>query len=344
MARSFALVALLVALAAPARADDEKDWKWDPLSYPKPKAVVGDRWFGEGEEASKQVIEQTAGKAKPVKREEGRQTSYRFTGETLKVENDKAVENHFKIEKWSITAKGDTDKSLDGKSLVVTGTGADTKWECKEKDADLSEAAKAWIAKELAKKPKPGKSDKPEDDDDEKKLLFPEKAVGDGDEWTRDAAAIAKLILGQGIEIDAEKSSFKGKLTKVTVVDGCHVGHVEMKLILAIKPSKQWSEGGKLDLDFVVDGSLEEHKSQAAEEKLKLVLELASHRKAGDGSDATVKLVQTSEGNKKHGPTKSEEKKPEEKKPDEKKPEDEKKPDEKKPEDEKKDEKKEGDK
>ena len=142
------------------------------------------------------------------------------------------------------------------------------------------------------------------------------KAIGDGEEWTRDPLPIAKMMLPGGLEYDVEKCSFTGKLTKLRVQDGVHLGNLDMKLVVAIKPGKEWNDAGKLELDFSVDGSLEEDKSQAASEQLKIVYELNAHRQGKDGPE-TVKRVQTNQGAIKHGPITSDDKKPDDQKKDE---------------------------
>lgn len=307
MTRALLPLALLLALAPLARGEDtDKDWKWDPQSQPKAKAVVGERWFWDVDEGTKQKISAD----QKVVQDQARKTVYSFKGETLKVENDKAVENRFTIEKWSISSgKGEPDTCLEGKTILVTNIGPETSWECTEKDAKLSPEAKAWIGAKLAKKTKPGQ----DDDDQGKKAFFPEKPIGDGEEWTRDPAAVAKLVLGDKLEIEGDKSSFKGKLTNVRVEDGVHVGHLELKLSLKVKANAQFSEGGTLVLDFVVDGSLEENKSQAASEKITLVYTLVNHKKADKGAAVVITVNTENEGTKKHGPVKDKEKEEEKK-------------------------------
>src|SRR5581483_4990741 len=258
MARRFVVLALLALAASSSRADD---WKWDPLNQAKAKDEVGDKFFREEDETEKQAVVATVNKKPAQNKESATHTVFRLTGETLKAEKDKATEQRFKIEKWSREAGEELDSSLEGKTITVKGTGADKTWDCEKKD-DLSEGAKAWIEKELAKKPKPGA--KEDDEDEKKKLLYPEKPVADGDERTRDPESVAKGLFGEKMLIDKEKSSFKGKLTKVHVEDGVHYGHVEFKLSFKLKASDQWSEGGTIEITFQTDGSLEEHKRQSA--------------------------------------------------------------------------------
>jgi hypothetical protein len=288
----------LVCLAPLARGQD-KDWKWDPLKHPKAKALVGDKFYAEADESEKQAFTATVDGKPAQSKDQDVRTVYRYSGETLKVENDKAADSRFKIEKWTRTSKGEKDTSLEGKTIVIKGSAAEKTWECSDKDAQLSDEAKAWVVKELVKKPKPGAKD--DDDDKAKRALFPEKGIGDGDEWTRDVEPIVKDLFGGNFEVEKEKSSFKGKLSKVRVEGGVHYGHIELKLTLKVKSSEQWSEGGDMELTLATDGSLEEHKRQSASEKVTFTFKL-ENKKDTDKGAVDVKLNMDREGTKSHGP------------------------------------------
>ncbi len=293
----FSLALGLLVVAAPLARAQDKDWKWDPINQPKAKDVVGDKFFRESDMTESRKREAKVGD-KNDKSEAAQHTVSRVTGETLKVENDKPTEQRFKVEKWTQSVGEKSDSSLEGKTIVVKGTGAEKKWDCDDKEK-LSKGAKAWIERELARKPKPGA--KEGEDDENEKLVYPEKPVSEGDEWTRDPEAIAKWLFGDSFPIAKEGSSFKGKLTKVHLEDGVHYGHIEFKLVLKVKPSAQFSEGGDIVVSIETDGSLEEFKRQSANEKATLEMNV-ENKKQTDKGEVDEKIGIKQVGAKKHGP------------------------------------------
>jgi hypothetical protein len=298
MTRSVVALALALALVAAARAQDS--FKWDPKVNHKP--AVGYKHFTESTDVEKQSVRVTVEKQTLQKKDEDAKTVYRYTSEVLEVDGDDVTKESVKVEKWSRTeAEGDADTSLEGKTIVVKGKRPDKTWECKEKES-LSEAAVAWVEKELAKKrKKKGEDDedakKDEDREDPmKKFAGPEKPVGDGEEWTRDPEKLAKALFGDEMPIDKEKSSVKGKLSNVKVEDGVHVGHIDLKIILAIAKSEKLTEGGTVDLDVQMDGSLEEDKRDAAKAKMTMKLDVKSIQQSPQGTvKVKVKVDNTTE-------------------------------------------------
>ncbi len=285
MTRSLVALALALAFVAAARAQDT--FKWDPKAKHKP--AVGYKHFTEATENEKQSVRVTLEKQTLNKKDEDVKTVFRFTSEVLEVDGDDVTKESVKVEKWSRTeAEGDADTSLEGKTIVVKGKRPEKTWECKEKDS-LSEAATAWVEKELAKKrQKKGDDDEGEKKDEEqsdplKKFAFPEKPIGDGEEWTRDPVKLAQAMFGDEMQIEKEKSSVKGKLTNVHVEDGVHFGHIELKIVLAIAKSEKLSEGGTVDLDAQADGTLEEDKRDAGKLKMTMKLDVKGTQQSPQG-------------------------------------------------------------
>jgi len=295
VARRLVALALLVAFAGAARAQDKKDdFKWDPKKKAKP--VEGYKAFDEGTDSMKQHVKaKLNGQALPDQKKEST-TTFRVLEEVVKVTDGKKTEVKFKVEKWKQSEGEEDDTCLEGKTVVVKGTGADTKWELKEKDVELSDGAKAWIDKELAKKDE-------EDKEAFDKAGFPQKPIGDGETWDGDAKAFAELLFKDKFEIDPEKSSLKGTLSGVHVEDGIHCGKIELKAKFAIKKSDQLTEGGTIELTITADGSLEPDKREAGTMKMDMKLEAKSNQETEQGTaNVTVKVDAKREG--KQGPIK----------------------------------------
>jgi hypothetical protein len=291
VARKLVALALLVAFAGIARAED---FKWDPKKKAKP--VEGAKSFAESSDSDKQSVRVTIGGKVAQKQDKETKTSFRALTEVVKVTDGKRTEAKVKLEKWKQTTGDEEDSCLEGKTIIIKGTGADTTWELKEKDVEVSDGATKWIEKELAKKEKP-------DEDALDKAAYPQKPIGDGDEWDGDAKAFAEALFKGQLEVDGEKSTFKGKLTNVHVEDGVHFGHVELKATFAMKKSDQFSEGGTITMTVVSDMSLEKDKRDGETSKLEFKLEAKGEQETPQGT-ATVKLKVESKREQKEGPLK----------------------------------------
>ncbi|MBI3724923.1 hypothetical protein HY251_13350, partial [bacterium] len=114
--------------------------------------------------------------------------------------------------------------------------------------------------------------------DEDFDVLLPKEPVADGGEWTLDPKDAAQ-VLYTGAEIDAEKSSVKGKLTQVKVEDGAHVGRVEVKGTLTLTRIKvngqtiDYKDGGALEIVYVVSGSLEPERSPSRTTSIKMLFD-----------------------------------------------------------------------
>lgn len=280
MSRSLVALALAVLFPAPLAAQ-EKDWKWDHQKKWKP--TVGYKAFKEADEDAKQSVLVTLNKKTVQKNDTDEKTTYRFTSEVLKVEGDDATEVRYKIEKWNRSdIDGEPDDSLAGKTIVVKGKRTARTWECTDKDAELSDAAKKWIGSQLAKSKKT--DDEKSSDDQLDELGFPEKPIADGDEWKRDPAPLAKAFFGEDMEIAPDKSSLTGKLTNVRVEDGIHWGHIELKIVLEVAKGEKFSEGGHIEMTLSAESSLELDKLDSSKTKLALAFKFKNEHEAAQGS------------------------------------------------------------
>lgn len=269
-ARTLACLAVVIALAPIARSDD---WKWDPKQ--KKKAKVGYKSNDEGETFQKQASTVSVEKQVVKKEDKEEKVTFKLVKEVKAVDKDKASEEVLKVEKFSRKETDEEeDKSLEGQTVVITSKdGKKTATYPDDKDGKVSDGAKAFITQYYAKNKKDEEEKKNEEDDDEGfQKFFPAKPVGDGEEWTCDAAAIAKEMFGSADNIDIEKSTVKGKLSKVKVDKGAHHGLIEVTIHLKLKslpgmPAEmevEWTEGGSFDMTVVIDGSLEHDKREAA--------------------------------------------------------------------------------
>lgn len=258
VALSFAVVTLLAA----GRATGD-DWKWDPKQKRTPKA--GEKSTDDVVEHRKMVTKVSSGGQVLQNMNEEATTTYKSTTEIVAVEGTKVSEKVVKFDSWKLEKKGeDADTSLEGHTVRVKGVGDKRKATIEDdKDDKVSDEAKQWVESELGKKQKKKADEEGKEEEDEMKNFFPTAPVADGAEWKPDIEAIAKEV---GLECDATKSTAKGSLTKVHVVDGVHMGHLEIKVSLATTPEGvTWKEGGTFDITISLDTSLDADKPETSD-------------------------------------------------------------------------------
>ncbi len=258
---------VIAAVLAPAAL--AADWKFDPKARPKAKA--GQKKTEEGETNQKEkssISVEAEGESREVKKEDKEdKVVFKLQREVKKAEDGKATEESIKIEQWVRTATGEPeDRCLEGQTLIVTkGAEGKTYKIVDEKEGAISDGARAWIEEYYAKKKKKNKKDDAEDDDEGPGKFLPQKPISDGEEWTGDPEALAKDIFGEEGLIDPARSSVKGKLSGVKVVDGLHHGVVEVTIKLKLKslpnmPKEmafEWTKGGEFNMTVTIDGCLE---------------------------------------------------------------------------------------
>lgn len=274
MSRAAIALALLFAVAPLARGDD---FKWDPKV--KHKDAVGEKSTQEGETLDKQKVKVTLGGQVAQEQDQEIKTVFKASHEVKAVEKDKASEEVLKFEKFERTTKGEdeVDKSLEGQTVIIKKKDGKKSYTLPDdKDGKVSDGAKKFIEQYFAKKKKKheeeGEENKNDEDDDEGGIdkLFPEKPVGNDEEWTGDPEKVAKGLLGESVDLDKEKSSVKGKLTNVHDDGGIKAGHVDVKVVLKLKyvpglPMQvEWTDGGTFEINMTYEGSLELLKSDGA--------------------------------------------------------------------------------
>jgi hypothetical protein len=252
--RSVLPLLLVLVLSSSARAQ-EKDWKWDPAK--KPTAVAGARHTSEAEDVEKSGFVRTLAKTGDTVEKQANEVvvAHRYVREVLEAENGVPKKQRITFEKWKRTTNnGPADTSLEGKSLILKGADP-ASWEPEDPKAALSPDARRWFNDEVAHR-------KGIFEDEKGKSILPEKPVAPGAEWTRDPVAVARALFGEGVEVEAAKSSVKGKVADVKVQDGVHIGRVEVKVVLALKPNARVSDV-RVDVSITLEGSLEPHKRDA---------------------------------------------------------------------------------
>jgi hypothetical protein len=269
MTRSIALALSLLVVAAPFAAAQDTGWKWDPKKKRVP--AVGDRIFEEGTETTDNKLKIQGPNEEPTDKGVQFTLAYRVVRECLAIEGDKVSKERIKVERWQrkplagAASQEPAESSLEGKTILVEGTGAKKVWKI-EKDAEkVTDTARLWIEKDLVKKEN-GKADA---------VLDPKEPLAPDSEWTIDPKAVAKDMFGFG-EIDPALSSAKGKLSNVRVENGAHVGTVELKLTLALKqfPASPlaWKEGGVLEVTISGENVLDQAKVGQGKMRMELKL------------------------------------------------------------------------
>ena len=253
MQRSFVVLGLVLVLAGVVKAGDD-DFKWDPKKKKAP--AVGDRFFTTQEDTEKAKVKIGVPGQPPQTQDQNQTIKTRLVHEVLKVADGKVVKEKITVERF-LLSKGegtDDDKSLEGKVVVVEGSGDKRSSRIVGDDESVSLEAKAWVEKSFAK-------DKTEEDE----RIFPDKPIGADAEWTLDPKKLAEDMF-PGVEIDEKESSAKGKLTNVRVEDGFHMGHLELKIKIKLKKLPgtpfEWKEGGILEMTLGGESSLEGDKGR----------------------------------------------------------------------------------
>ena len=258
---SFAVVA---ALASVARAEDKPaaDWKWDAQKWSKSLAqdktfAVGDKYASESHETESRKLKITAPDGTAKDDDLAAEASYKYVEEILEVGADgKAKKSKVTIEKWLQKRNGAEDKCLEGKTVLLTVEGDQTKPEVQGEDAKVSLRGTAWLRKEFARsKNAPGDAKKDE-------AVFPAEPIAPDTEWKIDPLKVAAAMFGADAKIDPEKSKASGKLAKVRLVDGVPFGEItvtlELQLKLLPRTPVPWTEGGAFSIAIHYDGSLVE--------------------------------------------------------------------------------------
>jgi len=265
--------ALAVAFAPTARAQDKlpADWKWDARTWAsaqsKEKALkVGDRHYHEGNDKDTKKQKVVAG-GNTQNEESASELTFRYIEEILEVDGDgKATKAKLTMEKWSKKTTGTEakeDKSLEGKTVMLSREGDKTNSEIKEADG-VSDDAKAWVNSELSLT-KAFAGAMGSGDDKEMEMLLPEGPIAPDGEWKIDAQKVATKLFGDDMKIDTDKSSAGGKLTECRMDKaGYPRGKwvVELKLQLKTIPNTQaaWTEGGAFVIRIEYEGSLENNR------------------------------------------------------------------------------------
>jgi hypothetical protein len=283
MQRSFVALGLILVLAGVAKAGDD-DFKWDPKKKKTP--AVGDRFFSTQEDNEKAKVKIGVPGQPPQTQDQNQTIKTRLVHEVLKVADGKVVKEKITIERF-LLSKGegtDDDKSLEGKIVVVEGKGGKRAARIIGDDETISPEAHAWVEKALAK-----------DQSEEDEQFYPDKPIGADGEWELEAKKLAEALF-PGVEIDAEGSSAKGKLTNVRVEDGVHMGHVELKLKIKLKKLPgtpfEWKEGGVLEMTMLGDTSLDGDKSRKKSRKMDGKLKGKAEQES-DGMSITLKMDMT---------------------------------------------------
>ena len=261
-----------VALRAPAALGD--GWKWNPADVRAP--AVGDRSFTDFTEKQKQKIKMLTPDGKEDK-DETATVSVRYVDEILAVEKSKVTKRRVTYERWSRVVGGETDKSLEGKTVLVTGEGEERTVAIEKDEAIVSDGAKSWLESEWH-----GQKDQSETDH----LLFPKEPIADGGEWKLDAKAVAKELF-DGAEIDEKASKVAGKLTGVTVENEVHSGKLELSCTLKLTAfpgtSVPFIEGGTVEVKVVDTRSLEPRRQRKTASKTTMALKGKAEQKGEAG-------------------------------------------------------------
>jgi hypothetical protein len=283
---SVALGLILVVtgvLTGVVKAGDD-DFKWDPKKKKTP--AVGDRFFSTQEDNEKAKVKIGVPGQPPQTQDQDQTIKTRLIHEVLKVEDGKIVKEKVTVERF-LLSKGegtDDDKSLEGRTIVVSGKGDKRKVRILGDEETLSPEAKAWAEKALAK-----------DKGDEDERIFPDKPIGADGEWDLEVKKLAEEMF-PGVEIDAEGSSAKGKLTNVRVEDGVHMGHLDLKIKIKLKKLPgtpfEWKDGGILEMTMGGETSLEGDKSRKKTVKMDGKLKGKAEQES-DGMTIALKMDMT---------------------------------------------------
>jgi hypothetical protein len=244
-----ALLALAAALLAATASGQEAKPDERFVLRVKRTPAVGDRWFLELDESQETKVT-VAAEGKPDRHEEHTGSMQaRLVHEVVELDGKQVSKERVTIERWAAReGSGEPDRCLEGKTVVVTGTGAARK-PAVEGDASISERGRAWLEKELGGRARWDRSE----------LCLADEAVV-GAEWDVDVKALAASLVPRG-DVDVEGSRAKATLVAVRVEEGVRVAHVDVDV--AIKTHKfpgtelAWTEGGVLKAKLGIDESLD---------------------------------------------------------------------------------------
>ena len=247
------VLVLVLALDVTSRAVAGDPYVWDTSRRPAPRA--GTKFAEELEMAA--VISKTLSHPgeEPTGQQKEQRENVRLVHSIGEVSPQGVTAEEIQVERWSFAEKGyQPDSSLEGLRIVVKGTGKE-RTNSVEGARAPSRFAKAWIERDLLR---PSARD-PGLDELDLSFLFPKDKVSEGSGWKLDPQELAKGLLPPGDAIDAAKSSASGKLASVKVVNGVHVGHLEIMADLALKNRERmvWDEGVVQRYRYVLDVSLE---------------------------------------------------------------------------------------
>jgi hypothetical protein len=276
------LVALsaLALLASFAAAQEKDDWKWDPSK--KHKFEKGYRHVVDYE---KHVTRRkTASRAGEILEEQtvDVKTTSRHVREVLEATDGNVTKARVKVETWKVgPPEGKQDTCLEGKTILVIGTGTEASWRCEDADAELTEEAKKWIESRLVQRTR-------REDDDATRTFLPASPLAPVSSWTRAPAPVARAVLQ--VELFEEKSSVKGTLSTVRIEHGVHVGRFEVNMEFAIRPDDSFPTGAFAKWTLAQDGSLEPDKRDAQVITSELLMTMKREHEDPDGT-ITVKMV-----------------------------------------------------
>lgn len=216
------LAAALLPFAAPALAQEPASFRWDPKKTRVPE--VGERWFVEDERTYVIGTDVVVPGAPPKHQESREERRSRVVHEVVAVADGKITRRRVTVEEWQVTLPGARpDRSLEARTILVEGTGAERRATVEGGERGLSATALKWIDEELVK-PKGSSGD----------FIEPPQPVGEGEQWDLDPAVLAREMF-RDAEIDLAASSGKGRLANVRVIDGAHFGRLEIDIAFKLR-------------------------------------------------------------------------------------------------------------
>jgi hypothetical protein len=234
MLRILSLAAVVGLLAGPARAGDQQTYT---IKIKKPAQGTVTR-VDKAESGTQKV--KAVDNDGNVLQEKDEKTGdrYLYTQTILeKPAGKKATRLKRQYEKATVTEEGEQRKlPYEGKTVLIEKKGDKYIFRIEGGEELTGDDAK-HLDKEFNKK-------EAISDEELEKLLLPGKAVRLNEEWKIPAAQLARGFAGEGLEIDAAKSTATGKLTRAYKKDGRQFGVLVYQLKLAVKSTT--AEGKKV--------------------------------------------------------------------------------------------------
>jgi len=255
MLRTLSLAALLGLLAGPARAGDPQTY-----TIKLKKAGEGSVSRVDKSESGTRTIKATDNDGNVLQdKEEKTGKHYVYTATILeKPAGKKATRLKRQYQKARVIEDGEERKlPYEGKTVLIEKKGERYVFRI-EGGEELTGDDARRLDREFNKKEEIS-------DEELEKAMLPGKAVRLNEEWKIPAAILAKAFGGEGLTLDAEKSTASGKLVKAYKKDGRQFGVLVYRMKLEVKSATddgkkiQFQPGSLLEMevrgDACIDGS-----------------------------------------------------------------------------------------